>query len=350
MSRKSKSKNKKSDGMSLFFDAIKEKRNGEIQSVKSKGYKCSPNYKFFDTFSVISHKLGFSMRFALFSANGESWFLALREERLEEEKRIRRLTTYYSILELFDAIIKNPLGRKACREFGSISSFNSIDLIHDNVIYPIDFPAFPERLLKAIIKRDVDLLELLVLLSLIQNKSNTYFNKTEEYKNGIYRFLFVYAYCKRDYPCLEKRDWHFDKDSGKYVNNEQFSAFAIVVRFKGRGARQDLDEFADKLKAVADKKGAIAKIYVERYNRENKVSINWRKIQDAKAFLVDSSTLTPREQEKMRHLKKYVSSSTGYFTRKGFSVGVNEFESILLINKFNKKYYLTEAELNEIIG
>ena len=118
--------------------------------------------------------------------------------------------------------------------------------------------------------RIVSIRQVLLLLSLIQEKSNALFIKNKQYQNGIFRLIYVLLCFKKNHEILLSKGWNIESD-GKYgFTDKNISAIILQVDSNNES---DVKVFLDQLKHITDKTEAV-KNFIELYNKYNYPSIS----------------------------------------------------------------------------
>lgn len=329
-----------------FLEDIKNNRNGEMNQIREKGYSFnSLKYKFFDTFVVEYNSLRYD--FSLFRRNNDVNFLIVEETTDLKESAIKKRSHYYSMSDLFkniicgdkSAIILNSLLNKD-RDIGQI--------IYKNNVYAFDVLTIKKADITKIQKKNPLLIRLFILLSLIQNKSNQKFGSDSLYYDGTYRFFYVYYFCRFDNAPMSERGWHIQD---KCYNYTPFISLELIrLVFKGKTSMKDERTFSKELKNVNNNEEALI-LFIKWYNYLNKTFFAFDDIEKG-IFACNTDALEDKEKVKCTNLKPYLSNKdTNYcYTANSVSLDVNCKSYLFLLTKFNKKYYLTEKELIDIIN
>lgn len=340
-----------------FLKDIKENRISEIKQVKSKGYSCNPyGYKFFDSFTVKYFDNEYLM--SLFCTNNDINFLIIDEEIDERDSAVKRQTNYYSMVSLMDYIIevdrkhyfldiiKNPISG------GALINYHG-------TLYEMSMPSFNKRTIQRIKTEDKNLLKMVLLFSLIQNKSNSIFKSSnnKEYLDGIYRFFIVYCCLKSNNEIMSARGWVFKNNVFTHQKLPKMNAIRIV--YKGKESALKEKQFGEKLRKAQSNDDAL-KLFLEEYNQLNSSNYEYDDTEDKEKFVLYANDLTDKEIKKCEYLKSYkrekekIGQNDGHkeekcFTYNSVTIDVNEASFIFMIDKLNKKYYLTASELNDIM-
>ena len=330
-----------------FLEDIKQNRESEIRVVISKGYSCNPKtYKFFDYFTIEWFDQRFQM--SLFANNSETNFLIVEDSLDEDSSVIKKRTRYYSMVELFDGILSRDIDNAFVNAITSASR-NSIRILYHRNVYSVEVPFINKRTFKKIGNRDRSLLYLFILFFLIQNKSNRIFKNNEEYVDGIYRFYKVYSTVKTDVVPMNRRGWFIS--NGKFEYKRYLEMRVIRLIYDGKMMLKEENLFSKQLKSSLSNEEALL-LFLNEYNRINGANITKEDaLNDEKLFFVRSDTLLPKEIGSCDSIKPFNGSNNDRcFRLKGVSIRINTVAHYFMISKFNKKYYLTQSELDEIIG
>lgn len=330
-----------------FLEDIKQNRDSEIRSVISKGYSCNAKtYKFFDYFTVEWFEMKFEM--SLFTNNSETNFLVVEDSLDEEGSAIKRRSRYYSMVELFDNISNKDVDSIFAKAIASTSRTH-INILYKSNVYLMEVPVFNKRTINKINKNNRSLLSLFLTFFLIQNKSNYIFKNNEEYIDGIYRFYRVYSTAKTDLPAMKRRGWSFS--DGKFSYESYLEMRVIRLIYSNKAMLKDENSFAKQLSSDLSNEEALL-LFLNEYNRINGTSFSKDDITNNKSlFFITSDELSPKEVGSCDSIKPYNNNNNDRcFRLKGVAIDINVIVHHFMISKFNKKYYLTEEELNEIIS
>ena len=331
---------------SRFLEDIKQNRDSEIRSVISKGYSCNAKYKFFDYFTIEWFEQKFEMSF--FTNNSETNFLVVEDSIDVEASEVKKRSKYYSMLELFDSIIKYDSDRLLFKAISSPSRTH-IKLYYKSNVYLMEIPEFSKRSINKTKKENYSLLTLLLTFFLIQNKSNCIFKNTGDYIDGIYRFFIVYSTIKTDVNAMERRGWFYI--DGKFNYKPYLEMRLIRLVYKDKKMLKEENEFSKQLSSDLSNDDALL-LFIKEYNRLYGTNITKDDISnDESLFFTKSNSLDSKEASGCDSLKPYnPNNNDRCFRLKGIAIGVNVIAHHFMISKFNKKYYLTSNELNEIIN
>lgn len=331
---------------SNFLEDIKLNRDSEIRAVISKGYSCSAkSYKFFDYFVI--EWFGQKFEMSLFSNNSETNFLVVEDSLDEDGSTIKRRSRYYSMVGLFDQIIKRDFSSLLLKAIQSSLKSRATILYKSNV-YSFEIPTFTKREFNKINKNDRSLLSLFLTFFLIQNKSNNIFRNNIEYIDGIYRFFQVYTTVKYDSIPMKKRGWFFNEEKFKYKRYLEMRIIRLV--YDGKTRLKEEREFSKQLSSSLSNEDALL-LFLNEFNRLNGTNISKEDALNNKTlFFVKSDALSLKEVDSCDSIKPYYGNKDRCFRLKGVAVDVNIIVHHFMISKFNKKYYLTNNELNEIIS
>ena len=337
--------------MKNFLDSVAKKRESEIRIIKSKGYSYSSSYKFYDSFLAIQESFNFKEKIILFRGTNETWFLLLSEE--ESDNKIKNTSLYYSIIDLLDLINDCDKSHRISKWLAECECTGVIKIIYDGEIYYCPFPRFDEEQKTYINSLDRGIIKFIILLSLIQGKSNCYFEKQADYKYGLFRFFNVYSNLKQDSAIMQNRGWYYNISDDKFVlEADKFLIKAIVLRFKGEKELIDLEEFRKELsnKNLSGKKNLIANRFLKRYGAVTGKFYKYSEIKkNPNLFVLDHDFCNKKELKRIINMKSWLDSDTDYYTKKPLATGPDSKTMILLISRTNKKYYLTKSEMDEII-
>lgn len=331
--------------MKDFLDAVREKRRSEITAFLGKGYLCNAKtYKFFDHFSAFYDDRN-SFTFAVFATQSDAWFMSIEEYEDKGERKIVEFNEYLSINELYRRIRKaDPLKlvNKALE-----GEFEDRKIIYQKSLFSFPFPKLDNETEKCLI--DSGLMELVVLLCLIQAKSNLFFanGQYKDYQNGILRLFQAFSIAKSDHPALQRRGWNYNPSIGLFENDDNYlECAAIRIVFNGNSDAR----FAESLKRANDPEEK-ANVFIDEYNLRYGAALDKTVLNDKdRRCLLVPSDLAPKEFERIKTMKSYCSGDqSSFYTTNPIYIGANQKSYLLLIWKLNKKYYLTEAELEEII-
>lgn len=124
--------------------------------------------------------------------------------------------------------------------------------------------------------RTVSTRQVLLLLSLIQEKSNALFIKNKKYQNGIFRLIYILLCFKKDHEILTNKGWIIE-ENGKY-NFTDKNISAVIFQVDSNN-EHDAMQFLDNLKTISDKAEAITK-FIELYNKYNNPNIKETQLKD----------------------------------------------------------------------
>lgn len=342
----------------VFLKDIKENRLSEIKQVKSKGYSCNPyGYKFFDSFVIKYFDNEYLM--SLFCTNNDINFLIIDEEIDESDSAIKRQSKYYSMVNLMDSIIKadkNHLFLDAIKNEITGKAF----INYHGTLYEMSVPCFNKRTIQRINSESKDLLKMILLFSLIQNKSNSIFSSSnnKEYLDGIYRFFIAYSSLKCDSEIMMARGWNYIDNKFTYKIFPKMNAIRIV--YEGKESAIKEKEFGEKIRKVKNN-DEVLKIFIDEYNYIHSSDHSYNDIEDKEQFVLLTDGLNDKEIKKCENLKSYKrekeksNQNDGHkeercYTYSSITIDVNKTSFIFMIDKLNKKYYLTAKELNDIMG
>lgn len=329
-----------------FIKDVKENRTAEIRNVQSKGYSVNKNeYKFFDYFTITFFNEKF--QFSLFATNNDTNYLIVDEDADQEESVVKKRSKYYSMIDLFDEIVSYDES-DFCEALAT-KRFCVATIDYHGYLYELEVPEISKRTFSKLFKNETGLINLILLFSLIQNKSNVLFEKNPQFCNGIYRFFLSYSNHRYDNDCMKKRGWSVKDD--KFFYKPYFPLSAIRIEYNGKDHMKKENEFYKKLKQCSDKEEALD-LFVDEYNSIAHSKIEKDKLKE-NLFLFETTSdkIDKKEAKRCVNLKGYYNDplKDRCYTKKAVSLGINKKSYMFVLDKFNKKYYLTETELNEII-
>ncbi len=327
-----------------FLQETKNNRSVEIKSVQNKGYSSnSKEYKFFDYFSV--KYLEREYKFSLFLNNNEANFLIVEEYCDEHNSVIKKRSKYYSMIALFEEVISLDKD-KMFLDAISNGERETIKMEYRGYLYALEIPMISKKNRRKLIKANSNLVGLFLLFSLIQNKSNCILKRQPEYQDGIYRFFQVYCDYRYDNEPMKKRGWTIEKQT--FIYKTYFPIKMIRIEFSGKEEMKEERIFFEKLKTVNSEEDSI-NVFLDEFNKKNGTTILKENIDSFP--MLSTKELEQKEIQRCTNMTSFMADSKKdrFYTKKPIALGINRRSYIFIIEKFNKKYYLTEEELNEII-
>ena len=328
-----------------FINDIKENRIAEIKSIQNKGYSVNKiDYKFFDYFYV--HFLERTFKYSLFLKNNEVNFLIVEEVHDSANSVIKSRSKYYSMTSLFSELKvfdKSQIIIKCI----SKSKRELINISYRNYLYELEIPSISKKEIRELEKNNPSLVKLYLLFALIQNKSNLIFKNLPEYKDGIYRFFVAYCVCRYNNQVMKKRGWFIN--DGEYIHKTYFPLECIRIVFDGKKEMDDESSFSDKLKKAANEKEALS-VFLNEYNKKHRTNLEEKDLDTLLEISTDD--LDKKEVKVCTNLSSYKDETKREkcYNKKSISLGINKKSFIFIVKKFNKKYYLTKEDLDEIIN
>lgn len=149
---------------------------------------------------------------------------------------------YYSVYELY-SLLHLMAVREGKDYVNSLlqKQINSVEkdkLRYEDIDYEMKKSVIPDRNEKIVVKdgsEQVDYKTLLILLNLIQEKSNSMFESSEENKdckNGVIRLLIALIDVEKNNQILKEKGWVYDEKEKKFKYDEKIVKYKNDEKFK----------------------------------------------------------------------------------------------------------------------
>lgn len=205
--------------------------------------------------------------------------------------------SYYSMLDIYNALnslktlrrkkmidlLKKGLSKKVIIKYEG-QKFEHITFNFDEISseYCLD-----------INDKKISVFKLLLLLSLIQAKSNSFFDKTPDYKNGLLHLL-IALLTKKEHPVLTSKGWYYNKNQNCFHLKKY--TIALYVEINDRN-------MSDVLTLRKDIKSLTVKSAIEKF-------IEFYNSQTNSTYTIDSI----RESEVQNSIKRTINANTKLLT------------------------------------
>lgn len=322
--------------MKDFIAVLKYCRQKEIKLYKDKQYLISNNFKCYRKFSVNfnDESYHFSVACELF----EIKFYILKKD--QENKG--ETPYYYSIEEIYKKI-NSSIYKKIIYKILNGKREKQEKIIFDGSEYNFNF----YEVEKFKNKIDTEHIHLLLLLCLIQEKSNLYFGEKSLYCEGIIRLISVLISKKCNHHLLLDRGWIY-KDSCFYLEKPSY-VNVIILRFSSK-ERKSRTDFHHMLNCITNKDELI-KLFFETYKCCNNIQLSYEECMKQGVFKNYLNNF--KNKKLLKVIESLIDCEENYeksYTKeKQVYIGTN-IHYVLRINSSAKyKYYLTKKEKKDIM-
>lgn len=207
--------------MNDFISSIRNDRDIEIKERESKGIVIfsKPHYRIIDTVEVLLDENTYT--FGVHANNSEVYFYIINNGA----------NTYYSIIELYellklicdrgnDAVVFEALENIA--KMDTVHKYNKDGMVEflyrerSYYINKIEYPEYSSEIEAPDGAAKISYIELFLLITLIQEKSNALFNRgsgnNEQYLNGLARLLYCLLKLDKDHEYLSNLGWYYSEE------------------------------------------------------------------------------------------------------------------------------------------
>lgn len=323
--------------MKEFIAVIKYCRNKEITEYKNKSYVISNTFKCYRKFTVLYDDTNYE--FGVACEYLEMKFYIIKKDSVS----LGDTPYYYSISEIVN-ILYNQNEIEIIKKILNQKRNINHQLKYDGVSFNFSF----YNLNKYIKKISKETIQLIILISLIQDKSNIYFGKNKEYHEGIIRLIYVLLCRKESHELLSIKGWTF-LNNKFYLNNPN-QIDCIIIKFDSIN-NQWIEDFKGKIKQINDKFKLI-ELFYKLYSDLNNLKLSYEESLKNNIFKVDLIELKNKYRKIYNSLIKLNDVDVNYensFTKDPVYIGSN-IHFLLRINSYEKnKYYLTNEEKKDIM-
>lgn len=324
--------------MKDFIAVLKYCRQKEIKKYRDKQYTVSNNFKCYRKFYV-NYK-GIDYNFAVACEYLEIKFYIIKVN-IEQKGD----TPYYYSIEEIYSVLNSKKNNTIVAKILNTRRNKKEKILFDGSEYYFNFFKLDNYLKKL----DNDCIHLLLLLCLIQEKSNFYFGDKSQYCEGIVRLINVLLVKNKNHQILLEKGWIYDNNNFLLENPNYVNAIILKFDSKNKKMRITFKELLNKV----NNKDDLIKLFFETFQNMNKIKLSFDDCMKKELFKKNLDTLKENDKKLYSSIIKLSDCEKNYeksYTKeKPIYLGVN-IHYILRINSPAKnKYYLTYQEKKDIM-